>query len=222
MDTGFFMRTLARRMAFVIAAAAVCLAIGSAAAPAAHAGATFAVVDVDKVFDASKEKAARDQDLQAFAKSIQAAYQQQQQSLMLSREQQKTLGELLLKQSPTDTDKATIKTLTDSSKSDLDQLTNLQQKKEKSQTLTDQDQLDLQRLTAQARAGQQTLSDINQSYQQTWEQRNTDVREAISAKIKEAVASVAQKQGIQVVLTSQVAIFAATDITKDVIAVINK
>jgi len=208
-----------------IAFAATCLVLTAAGGSfpiAAHAGPTYAIVDLDKAYQQSKEKAAQDVSLQAYAKALQTAYKGQQQAIMLSREQQEALGKLLLKEALSDADKTAFKKMMDSSKSDYDKLTALQQKQEKNQTLTDQEKLDYQTLAAQARAGQQTLSEINQAYQQQWELRNQEAREEVYVKIKEAVSTVAQKQGIQVVFTSQAAVYAATDITKDVVASINK
>jgi len=211
------------RRAIAFAATCVVLTAAGGFFPiGAHAGPTYAVVDLDKAYQQSKEKTVQDASLQAYAKALQTAYQGQQQAIMLSREQQEALGKLLIKDVLSDADKAAFKKMMDSSKSDYDKLTALQQKQEKNETLTDQDKLDYQTLAAQAHAGQQTLSEINQAYQQQWEQRNQEAREEVNAKIKEAVTIVAQKQGIQVVFSSQAAVYAATDITKDVVAVINK
>jgi Skp family chaperone for outer membrane proteins len=187
-----------------------------------HAGPTYAIVDLDKAYQESKQKTAQDLALEAYAKQLQTAYRKQQDAVMLAAEQQKNLGQLLLKDPQTASDVEQIKTLTASSDADLSKLKALQDKQDKSGTLTDTEKLDYQALSAQARAGQQTLQEINQAYQQQWDLRNQEVRDEITAKIKEAVSTVAQKQGIQVVFSSQAAVYASTDITKDVIAVINK
>lgn len=216
-----FSRVMRRACAFGAAALALG-AVGVMLPAVAHAAPAFALVDMDKVYQQSKERAQQDTVLQAYAKSLQSAYQKQQEAIMLTRDQQQSLGQLLVHDTPSVNDTASIQKLMDSSKQDFDKLNALQQKQDKGETLTDQDKLDFSTLKAQFQAGQQTLNDINQSYQQMWEQRNQQVRDEITAKIKDAVATVAQKQNIQVVFTTQSAIYAAVDITKDVVTAMNK
>ena len=89
-------------------------------------------------------------------------------------------------------------------------------------TPTDADKLRLSTLTAQQQAGQQALSDLSSEYHTALDQRSQELNAQINAHMKTIIAQVAAKQGIQVVFDSTVAVYTATDITNDVLALMNK
>jgi Skp family chaperone for outer membrane proteins len=139
---------------------------------------------------------------------------------MLSATELKSLGNLATKAAPTDSDKAQIQALLAKSKKDSDDLSALQQKKESD--LTDSDKLRLSTLTAQGQAGQQSLSDINQDYRNQLDQKSSELNAQINSHMKDVISQIAAKQGITVVFDSTVAVYASLDITKDVLAILNK
>ncbi len=213
-------KSLVRRAsAFALALLAIGT-VGLSATKSASADLKFASVDLQKVFSLSKDKATADQDLQKFGGNLQAAFQLQQQGIMLSATELKSLGQLATKTAPTDADKASIQALLAKSKKDADELTALQQKKESD--LTDSDKLKLSTLTAQGQAGQQSLNDINQDYRSQLDQKSQELNGQISAHMKDVIAQVAAKQSITVVFDSTVAVYTSLDITKDVLAILNK
>ncbi|HEY3332721.1 MAG TPA: OmpH family outer membrane protein [Capsulimonadaceae bacterium] len=188
--------------------------------PAKAAGPMFASVDLALVFNKSNDKAKADIELQKLGQGLQTAFQSQQQGVMLSNTELRTLGQISQKAVQTDSDKASIQQLLAKSKKDADELAALQQKKESD--LTEADKLRLSTLTAQQQAGQQALSDLNGEYRQILDQKSQELNAQINAHMKEVISQVAVKQGISVVFDSTVAVYTAADISKDVLAQLNK
>jgi Skp family chaperone for outer membrane proteins len=208
------------RKAIVMAAAILALVCAIGVRPAL-AGPTFASVDLNKLLSQSKAKTAADAELDQMSTELRGVYQQQQQYSMLPVEKIKALGTILAKPSPlSDADKTTETQLFDQSTKDLNELTALQQKKDTD--LTEADRLRIQTLTQESQSAKDALTAIMSDYSNRLNARAQELNQQILQKMKTAIAQVAQKQGIQVVFDSAVALYTSTDITSDVLTVMNK
>jgi len=188
-----------------------------AASQPAHAqgASTFGSVDLQKVANSYTKRSAAQDQLGQLANQLDQTYSTQAANSMLSADQQKQLGNLLLKQNKTAADQAQIQTLESQSQKDAQALAALQQKKD----LTDADRTQLAQLTDEQQNGAQALQAVQDDYRQRLEQQNQQLNQQSLDEIRDAVASVAKQKGLTVVFDASVAIYTANDITQ---AVINK
>ncbi|HEX5324361.1 MAG TPA: OmpH family outer membrane protein [Capsulimonadaceae bacterium] len=208
------------RKGFIFFLAAAVLLVGSLAAPRlarAQTAASFGSVDLQKVANSySKRSAAQDQ-LGQLANQLDATYSTQAANSMLSADQQKQLGNLILKANKTAADTAQIQTLESQSQRDAQALAALQQKKD----LTDADRTQLAQLTDEQQSGAQALQAVQDDYRQRLEAQNQQMNQQSLDDIRAAVAAVAKQKGLTVVFDASVAIYSANDITQAVITKLN-
>jgi len=186
------------------------------------AGPQFASVDQNKVFTSSAEKTRTDAELETQRASLLAVLNTLSTVTILPPEDITRLNKILQKKPAelTETEKKSKDDLIDKAKSDKAELDALSQKK--LADLSSADQLRVQTLQERSQAGQDTLKEIYKDFSTQLDTQRQQRDQTIAAHMKEAIASVAQKQGISVVFDSAVAVYTSTDITKDVIAAINK
>jgi Skp family chaperone for outer membrane proteins len=144
-------------------------------------------------------------------------YSTQAANPMLTSDQQTQLGNLLLKATPTDADKAQIQTLETQSQKDAQALAALQQPKD----LTDADRTQLAALTNEQQTGAQALQAVQDDYQQRMQRENDQLVQQISDDIRAAVAAVAKQKGLSLVFSSDAVIYSENDITQAVISKLN-
>lgn len=177
----------------------------------------FGSVDMQKVAAAYTKSTTSEATMKGLHDQLLLVYSTQAANPMLSSDQQTQLGNLLLKASPTDADKAQIQSLEAQSQKDAQALAALQQQKE----LTDSDRAQLAALTAEQQAGAQALQGVQDDYQQRMQQENDQLVQEISDDIRAAVAAVAKQKGLSLVFSSDAVIYSANDITQAVIAKLN-
>jgi Skp family chaperone for outer membrane proteins len=183
------------------------------------AGPQFASVDQNKVFTSSAEKTRTDAELETQRASLLAVLNTLSTVTILPPEDITRLNKILQKKPAelTETEKKSKDDLIDKAKSDKAALS-----QKKLADLSSADQLRVQTLQERSQAGQDTLKEIYKDFSTQLDTQRQQRDQTIAAHMKEAIASVAQKQGISVVFDSAVAVYTSTDITKDVIAAINK
>ncbi len=208
---------IAATAAAVLSALVIVQPVKAQAAAAPISGIVFGSVDIQKVLAGYTKKTTSETAFQVVVSGYQSALQVQQANTMLAAPEQQQLGSLLLKTNRTPADDAQIKTLETKSQSDASELIALQQKA----SPTDADRARLAVLTQEQQNGQQVLQTVADSYKQAIDQRNQQVSDAITAEIRAAVAAVAQQRGLTVVFDSSVAIYAANDVTPQVLTRLN-
>ena len=182
----------------------------------AQAGA-IGSVDLHKVLASYNKKTPAQDQLEQMTNQLQQVYATQSAYNMLTADQQKQLGNLLLKANRTSADDAQVQALEGQSQKDAQTLAALQQKKD----LTDADRTQLAQLTDEQQAGAQAVQTIHDDYIQRLNQQNDQVEHETLDDIRSAVAAVAKQKGLSVVFDGDVAIYTANDITQAVIAKLN-
>jgi Skp family chaperone for outer membrane proteins len=192
------------------------LAIGtSASRPALAQAGAMGSVDLHKVASSYTKRSTAQDSLQQMVNQLQQTFSTQSAYPMLTADQQKQLGNLLLKANKTAADQAQIQTLESQSQGDAQALAALQQKKD----LTDDDRTKLAQLTEEQQNGAAALQAVHDDYSQRLSQQSDQVDQQTLDDIRAAVAAVAKQKGLSVVFDASVAIYTANDITQ---AVINK
>jgi Skp family chaperone for outer membrane proteins len=194
------------------------LAVGLAAShPALAQAGAIGSVDINKVVASYGKKSAAQDQLQQMANQLQQTLGTQSDYSMLTADQQKQLGNLLLKANRTTADDAQVQSLEAQSQKDAQALAALQQKKD----LTDADRTQLSQLTDEQQAGGQALQAVHDDYMQRLNQQSDQVNLQTLDDIRAAVAAVAKQKGLSVVFDGAVAIYTTNDITQAVIAKLN-
>ena len=204
----------------LLGAVAVAFASWSAAASAAPAtgAAQFGSVDINKIQAASTKKEAYDTTLHDMASRLDAQFKQQAAYVMLSKDEQLQLSQLLAKANRSDVENTQVTALEAKATHDAQELTNVQQNKNPSST----DSARLDALTKQYQAGQQALTDIGEEYQSQLKKASDTDNADFTKSVKEAISVVAQQRGLAVVFTSDVAVYTGNDITDEVVKRLNK
>lgn len=187
------------------------------AAPVAGASSAFGSVNVGRIEAESTRAADVKKQLQAMSDNFQQQFNVQQNSVMLSKDQQTRLGVLAAKTNRTDAETAELTGLQQSAAAAAQELTTLQQKANP----TDADKARLSTLTAQAQTGQQVLQDISAGYTAQLQAQQARLGGQLSDQVKAAISAVAQQRGLAVVFDSTLAIYSANDITDDVLKRLN-
>lgn len=200
-----------------ILAALFCLAhaASAASAPAPAAGG-FASVDVAKVLAGASAQKDAEAKMSAYKDQYQNAFDTLKANVMLDSGDMTQLSKLLVEDAASDADKQTITQLEAKAAADAKALSDLQAKPDAQQTPDDKTKLNT--LTQEYEAGQEALQGIQQTYQDDLQQEGQTLSDTVTKAMRAAVAKVAQKQGIAVVFDSQVALYAATDLTDAVAA----
>jgi len=205
-----------------LGSAALTLLSLTAAKPAAAAPApgtlVIGSVDIGRLSVGSTRKAKYDADLRALADRLDTTFKTQAQNLMLDLADQNELGTLLSSPRPSESDRARITALETKAAANSQKLIDLQQRKDP----TPADTAQLGQLNDMNAAGQKIVQDIGAGYQARLKKLNDDDTTAFTQAVKDAINAVAQQRGLTLVLTSDIAVYSANDITDDVIKRINK
>ncbi len=181
---------------------------------------TFATVDFNQVASNFTEKQDADAELQTLQNTYQQRLARRDSMPLLSEAEQEQLDALSEKPNPTTADKTQINQLTQKGLQLSQTLQQLRQKKDSDLTATEKTQLNqLENMIPQA---QQTYAQLRSQYAKELQQKEQQVTQKIVTDIRAAVEKVAKKQNISVVFSSDVALYAGTDITNAVIAQANK
>jgi Skp family chaperone for outer membrane proteins len=194
--------------------------IGGQRAIADPAAPTFGSVDLQKIQDGYAKRDDLDKSIQAVGNDLQTRFTEQQNSAMLSTDDQEKLGAVLAKAAAdrTDADRAAITQLETKSSQDAQELAGLQQKA----SLTDADKARLTTLTAEQQAGKQAIQQVHDEYMDLIKKQQDKVAGDFTALVKSAIAEVAKDRGLSIVFDSTLAIYCANDITDDVLKKLNK
>ena len=87
---------------------------------------------------------------------------------------------------------------------------------------TDDQKKELERLAQTQQDGAAALQTVGNEYQQRVEKQGGDFEEQLSAKVKQAVAQVAKEKNFVLVFDAAVVVYASTDITADVLKILQK
>lgn len=184
----------------------------------ADSGPTFGNVDLNKIQQSYNKRADLEKNLQQIGDSLSSAMKVQAASDMLTVDEQKQLGQLLVKANPSDADRAAIAKLQSQSRDLANELVGLQQK----QNLSDTEKARLESLTKKQQGGKAALDQVNADYTQQVQQAQEKASNQFADIVKAAIASVAKEKNLSVVFESGVAVYTANDITDDVVKKLNK
>lgn len=202
-------------------AALFAIAVLSFAAPVrAQAPAQFATVDFRRCANESKFKAELDAKFAALRKPLEDIFQKLKaaNAFFLSAAEIKELAGLYEKAQPNDTEKKRIETL----QQIADQRAGAARRLENTANPTDDQKKELERLAQTQQDGAAALQTVGNEYQQRVEKQGGDFEEQLSAKVKQAVAQVAKEKNFVLVFDAAEVVYASTDITADVLKILQK
>jgi Skp family chaperone for outer membrane proteins len=136
----------------------------------------------------------------------------------LSEAEIKELATLYLKPMPTQAEKTRIGDLED--KGTL--AGNKKKRLESTPTPSEADKKDFADLTTAEEKGIQTLRALQADYTKLLENRDEELGKKLEGEVRTAVAKVAKDRGLTVVFNNTTVVYAATDVTDDVIKAMNK
>lgn len=201
--------------------APVAAAMLFAAAPGAARAADpsgIGSVDLGKIQSGYSKRDSLSKSIQDLADRLTAAMKVQQASDMLDAAHERQLGDLLIKPSLTDADRAAVAKLQAQSSADAAELGGLQQK----QNLSDVDKNRLDYLTKEHQSNKAALEQLNSDYSDQLHQQQDKVATQFTDIVRQAIAAVAKERSLNVVFDSTVAVWTANDITDDVLKRLNK
>lgn len=200
--------------------AALLAIVAFAFATPAHAQANFAIVDFRRCANESKFKAELDAKFATLRKQLEEIFQKMKaaNAFFLSPAEIKELAALYEKAQPNDTEKKRIETL----QQIADQRAGAARRLENTANPTDEQKKELERLAQSQQDGAAALQAVGNEYQQRVEKQGGDFEEQLSAKVKEAVAEVAKQKSLTLVFDAAVVVYAAADITPDVLKILQK
>lgn len=193
---------------------------GSAVWAQNNAAATFASVDMQRVLTESKARQQSAQEFGALQQNLQGVLRRLEQgsARFLSDAEIRDLVRLYENQKPTDADKKRIGDLEQKGDLAAAQLRRLEQ----IASPDDAQRKQFADLNQSQQKGAETLQTVLGDYQKRLGEREREIQTKLEANIRTAIAQVAKEKGIVVVFPSQVALYAANDITADVLKVLNK
>jgi len=182
----------------------------------AQAQGQFAIVDFQRCANESKLKAELDAKFAARQKGLTAVFEKLKgaSAVFLIKE----LAGLYEKAQANDTEKKRIETL----QQIADQRAGAARRLENTANPTDEQKKELERLAQSQQDGAAALQAVGNEYQQRVEKQGGDFEEQLSAKVKEAVAEVAKQKSLTLVFDAAVVVYAAADITPDVLKILQK
>ena len=187
---------------------------------AARAQAQFAIVDFQRCANESKLKAELDGKFAAKQKGLTAVFEKLKgaSAVFLSPAEVKELAGLYEKAAPGDNEKKRIETL----QQIADQRAGAVRRLENTATPTDEQKKELEKLGQMQQDGAAALQEIGTDFQKQLEALEAEYGGQLSAKVKEVVGQVAKERNIALVFSAQVVVYAAADITPDVIKILQK
>lgn len=188
--------------------------------PANAQTAQFGMVDVGKVLNESKSRTAVTGDLQRTQKSYETILQRLKQgsALFLSDAEINELAALYEKEKPTAAEQKRISQLEEKGDQQKRELTTLQNTPSPTEAQTARFTL----LSDNIGKGEGTLQQLNRTLSAKLQDKARTAEQKALADVRTAVAKVAKAKGLAVVFTGDIAIYAAVDITDDVVKEVNK
>jgi Skp family chaperone for outer membrane proteins len=180
----------------------------------------FGTVDFKKLSAEYKAKDQVEGKLKGMQAQFQARLSRRDNMPLLSEEDQKTLDSLYEKENQTDGDKAKIKEIEDKAKKASDEIQGLSQKKDTE--LTDAEKKRLQETGQKIKDAQQKFAAMKDDLSQQFDRFGSGQQDDLMKNIKAAIAKVAEQKGLSIVFSSDVALYAGTDITPQVVTELNK
>ncbi len=207
-----------RGIVWVLAAALVAAFCAGSAAWAADDQMKIGVVDVEKLYRDAPRIKQHMEELEKFAQTLRLKLETRGQNTMLNEAEIKELIDLKTKQSPTEADKARIKTLEDTERTRDEELKNLQEKKD----LSPDDSARLKELQAMQSKSKDAASAIARDYQEQYDAKTQDTQTQSIADMREAITTVGKDKGYALVFDKAAVFFGGTDITDQVIAKLDR
>lgn len=180
----------------------------------------FGTVDFKKLSADYKAKDQVENKLKAMQAQFQARLGRRDNMPLLSDDDQKTLDSLYEKDNQTDADKAKVKEIEDRAKKASDDIQALSQKKDTE--LTDAEKKKLQETGTKIKDAQQKFAAMKDDLSQQFDRFGTAQQDDLMKSIRAAIAKVAEQKGLSIVFSSDVALYAGTDITPQVVTELNK
>lgn len=180
----------------------------------------FGTVDFKKLSADYKAKDQVETTLKKMQAQFQARLSRRDNMPLLSEDEQAQLDKLYEKDPQTDADKAKIKEIEDKAKAASDEIQKLSQKKDTE--LTDAEKKKLQDTGAKIKEAQQKFATLKDDLSQQFDRFGTSQQDDLMKNIKSAIAKVAEQKGLSIVFSSDVALYAGTDITPQVVSELNK
>ncbi|HZO91564.1 MAG TPA: OmpH family outer membrane protein [Chthonomonadaceae bacterium] len=209
-----------RLIVFAALVLGILAALGAGAAPESTAGGLkIAIVDVNRLLSDYNGTIASNNQLRKMADDAQTVLQTWKQNFLLTEPEQKRLGELTLKEATlTEAEKAEKKRLLDRSAALFQEFTTLQTK---STGVTDTEKQRITELTKLAGDTDNRIAARTKELQDEFEKERTTNATKIVKEIRDAVAKVAKKEGVNLVLSNDTAWYAEADITDAVLKQLN-
>jgi Skp family chaperone for outer membrane proteins len=180
----------------------------------------FGTVDFKKLSTDYKQKDQVEGTLKKMQAQFLARLSRRDNMPLLTEEEQKQLDSLYEKDNPTDADKAKIKEIEDKAKAASDEIQKLSQKKDTE--LTDAEKKRLQDTGQKIKDAQAKFATLKEDLSQQFDRFGTAQQDDLMKNIKAAIAKVAEQKGLSIVFSSDVALYAGTDITPQVVTELNK
>lgn len=201
-------------------AVAFVAAVALSVATPAQAQGQFAIVNFRKCATESKFKQELDAKFAELRKRLEGVFQKLKDAnaVFLSAAEIKELAGLYEKAQPADAEKKRVETL----QQIADQRAGAARRLDNTATLTDEQKKELEKLAQMQQDGAAALQEVGTDYQKRVEGQGADFEEQLAAKVKDAVASVAKEKNLLIVFDSNVVVYAAADITPDVIKILQK
>jgi len=207
----------------VVAAIAMCIVFSlSATGQGKPPSLGMATVDINKIQAQYKQMNLLQTDLNVLKQRLAGQLDRRQQMPLLSEEDQKTLDAIYAKDVAAQTadDKKKIEEITNRGQALNNEFTALRQKAEKD--LTDADKKRIKELEDLYVKSQQELGNLRDQSENTIKQFVTQHSEELTNNMRNAIKKIAEQKGIAIVFTTEIAPYAGTDITDQVIAELNK
>jgi Skp family chaperone for outer membrane proteins len=201
-----------------LAAIVMCAVFALSASGDNKANSAFAIVDLQKLSSKYTAKEVLETEFRSMQQKYGLRLQRRDGMPFLTEEDQVSLDTLYEKPNRTDADNNKIKEI---EKKNADKVAEVQALRQKA----DPSQAEKDKLAAADKAFREAQSNFAQLKDQLdgkVQQFNKDKSEELNNKIRTTVAKVAEKNNVAIVFTSDVALYAGTDITDQVVGELNK
>ncbi len=206
-----------------ICAAALAACIATAFTVPVHAQAkadllsSFGAVDVDKVREESAPAKAMQGQLQALFTKLQSLLEWRGAHLLLEDTEAAEYISTMMEDKPADAQKAKADELAKKATELNNTLSALRQKN----PLSDQEKAELQRLSDLEKKSKENLGEFNRVLSQRFAERRDELSEEFAKDVLVAVEAVAKERKLALVFNKSSVLYAAVDITADVIKKLN-
>jgi len=183
-------------------------------------GGVFGTVDFKKLSTDYKAKDAIEAKLKNMQAQFQARLSRRDNMPLLTEDEQKQLDGLHEKDPQNDGDKAKIKEIEGRAKAASDEVQLLSQKKDNE--LNDAEKKKLQETGQKIKDAQQRFAALKEDLSQQFDRFGTAQQDELMKNIRAAITKVAEQKGLSIVFSTDVALYAGTDITPQVVTELNK